>query len=110
MGIRELREAYGKNLKARQAINKAIRAELPGGSQCLDASHLTHKLVTSLRREGHTALATQAQEVHDLMTDACCVMADDIGKTYELSSYSPQDGDVTYSGADSDGDGAGSAG
>lgn len=42
MGTRELREKYGKST-AEQAINAAIRAELPGGSELLDALEIAHK-------------------------------------------------------------------
>lgn len=37
MTIRELRDKYGDNLKARAAVNAAIRAELVGGGNVLDA-------------------------------------------------------------------------
>ena len=37
MGIRELKERYGVSLRASQAINRAIRAEIVGGNDLMDA-------------------------------------------------------------------------
>lgn len=39
-----LRQQYGKK-KSDQAVNAAIRAEIPGGSDCLDALDLLHTAV-----------------------------------------------------------------
>ncbi len=37
MAIRDLKERYGASLRTNQAFNRAIRAEIPGGSGVLDA-------------------------------------------------------------------------
>ena len=37
MGVRELKNRYGRSLRTNQAFNRAIRAEVPGGSALLDA-------------------------------------------------------------------------
>jgi hypothetical protein len=39
MGRRELAEVYGKNNNLSRNVNAAIRAELPGGNEALDALH-----------------------------------------------------------------------
>ena len=43
MAVKELREAYG-NAKTWQAMNRAIRAEVPGGDELLDAIGLAAPL------------------------------------------------------------------
>ncbi len=43
MAVKELREIYG-NTKAWQALNRAIRAEIPGGGDVLDALTLAGAL------------------------------------------------------------------
>ena len=40
MTLDDLKERYGKSAKRRQLYNRAIRAELPGGSACLDSIEL----------------------------------------------------------------------
>ncbi len=47
MGVRELKKRYGGNSK--QAVGAAIRAEMVGGDDLLDALPLIHRLVTRLR-------------------------------------------------------------
>lgn len=42
MPLKDLKEKYGRQGKARQAINRAIRAELPGGHAALDAVEKWH--------------------------------------------------------------------
>lgn len=37
MGIRELKERYGASLRTSQAFNRAIRAEIVGGKDLMDA-------------------------------------------------------------------------
>lgn len=44
MNIDALREKYGKNAKRREAINRAIRAECPGGDDALDRLEDWHKI------------------------------------------------------------------
>ena len=51
--LKDLRAKYHAS-EARQAINRAIRAECPGGSEALDALELMHKI---LRRTGETEAA-----------------------------------------------------
>lgn len=48
MGTRELREKYGVS-RADQAIHRAMRAEIPGGAQALDA---LDELVKRMRSTG----------------------------------------------------------
>jgi hypothetical protein len=49
MGERELREKYGGKLP--KAINRAIRAEIPGGNEALD--HLTHLAAAAKHSHWH---------------------------------------------------------
>jgi len=44
MATKELGEKYGRNKKSAQLINAAIRAELPGGNELLDALERAHKI------------------------------------------------------------------
>ena len=37
MGLRELKERYGASLRTSQAFNRAIRAEIVGGKDLMDA-------------------------------------------------------------------------
>ena len=43
MPLKELKTKYG-GTKARESINRAIRAECPGGGECLDALELLHHM------------------------------------------------------------------
>lgn len=52
MPIRDLRDKYGRNLKSRQVINAAIRGEIVGGDDCLDALALADRLVLRLKERG----------------------------------------------------------
>lgn len=40
----EFIDKYGKSSKPRERINKAIRAEVPGGAEILDLLSLTYKI------------------------------------------------------------------
>lgn len=75
MGIRELREKYGAT-KARQAINRAIRAELPGGPEILD-------LIDHLQTCDPSPATDRA---HKLALQAQAAMSAEIARRYDLRS------------------------
>lgn len=83
MGIREIRDRYGRNLKGRQAVNAAIRAELVGGDDCLDAMASLHRLATRLRQRGLDR-ADEAQAALDACRRVADAMSDEIARRYDL--------------------------
>lgn len=85
MGIREIREKYGRNLKARQAVNAAIRAELVGGDDCLDAIASLHRLATRLRQRGLDG-ADDAEAALDSCREVAEAMSNEIARRYGLKT------------------------
>lgn len=75
MGIRELRERYGKSLKGRQAVNAAIRAELIAGNEVLD-------LLAIL--DADRSLATEGKRALTLAIAAREALAREIADRYGL--------------------------
>lgn len=56
MSTKELREKYGAS-NARAAINRAIRAEIPGGAEALDVlERLHHRVQETASRDATFAL------------------------------------------------------
>lgn len=84
MGIRELRAKYGKNLKGRQAVNAAIRAEVVGGDDCLDSLATVTRLADRLD-ERQLAGRDLAKDAHRSLAALREVMAGVISERYELS-------------------------
>lgn len=82
MPIRDLREKYGKG-KGREVVNRAIRAELVGGDDCLDALQLMHRLTTRLK-DRQIAGAADAQLALDAVRRISEIMAAEIAKRYDL--------------------------
>lgn len=76
MGVKELRETYG-NAKSWQAMNRAIRAEIPGGAELLDAICLAAPL--SGRSQLGGRLFEKLQEAREAMNAH-------IAKKYNLKS------------------------
>lgn len=83
MPIRDLRAKYGASLKGRAAVNAAIRAELVGGEDCLDALELLHRLTTRLR-ERNLPGADDAQNALNAARACANVMSDEIAERYGL--------------------------
>ena len=84
MTLRDLKNKYGgKNLKDREAFNRAIRAELVGGDDLLDAMELVDRIA---RRLGERNLAGSqvAQDALDSLRDLRQVMSDVIAKRYGM--------------------------
>lgn len=84
MGIRELRDKYGKNLKRRQAVNAAIRGEMVGGDDLLDAMPLVDRLTARLR-ERDLAGIDEAQAALDHLRTLRDLMASIIAQRYALA-------------------------
>jgi hypothetical protein len=72
MSRRELAEKYGKNKNSTQRLNAAIRAEIPGGSEALDA-------LDSLRFAGNEQGAAAVRSI-------IAAMAAEIRRRYNLPS------------------------
>jgi len=84
----DLRRKYGEG-KLRQVINRAIRAEIPGGSQTLDGLELLHKI---LRRIGETEPGggpTIAKVAYDRLCEIADAMESEIRKRYGLTQPRP---------------------
>lgn len=78
MSLQDLKAAYsdGRNRKGRQLINAAIRAELPGGTEVLDALAL---IQPSAATSKEYAWLNAVQKAVDAMADA-------IARKYDLKS------------------------
>lgn len=74
MGIRGIKARYGGNSK--QALNRAIRAELVGGEDVLDALGLLSRAV--LRLEEHGLPAAKARQAEAALVAVRDEMADQI--------------------------------
>lgn len=86
MPLRELREKYNKSSgSAREAINRAIRAELAGGNEVLDAIELFHKIVSRLGEfEADGKTPTVAQVAHDRLSSIAKAMEAEIRRRYGM--------------------------
>ena len=82
MPIRDLREKYGKG-KGHEVVNRAIRAELVGGDDCLDALPLVNRLVRRLRERGFAG-TDESQRALDALRECSEVMANVIADRYDL--------------------------
>lgn len=88
MGTRELRETYGKKSgSAREAINRAIRAELPGGNEALDALTLFHEMKHRLDATGENRQAADiCQVAMERVAGIAAAMEREIRKRYGMKS------------------------
>jgi hypothetical protein len=80
MGTKEIREKYGGN--NRQATNAAIRAEMVGGDNLLDALELVHRLATRLK-ERRLAGQDEAFEALDALTRLRELMVELVRRRYD---------------------------
>jgi len=83
MGIYDLRKIYGKNKKANQAINSAIRAEIPGGGRLLNLTYETHQNLMTMPEDVQTAVLPIYHELTFIRQE----MLNWIAQKYELASY-----------------------
>ena len=85
MTQKDLRDAHGEG-KLRQVLNRAIRAEIPGGPETLDALELAHKI---LRRTGETEASGQptiAKVAYDRLCGIADAMESEIRRRYGLGT------------------------
>jgi len=91
--LRELRERHGGSTSA-QAINRAIRAEIPGGAKVLEALELWHHIC---RRRGWPAHGQPEPEhvraYRDLLGIAQA-MEDDVRARWGMPPRPPSNGDL----------------
>ena len=80
MPIKELCEKY-RSRKPKHAVNRAIREELPGGNEVLDALFLVHGLADALS-EKKSELAEKAIEAENALISARDAMAEEIARRY----------------------------
>jgi len=85
MGTRELKARYGTNGGTAAALNRAIRAEIPGGAETLDVLKLAHQIV---RRAGESEAGgrtpTIAQVFHDRLSAIANAMEAAVRLRYEM--------------------------
>lgn len=58
-----LARKYGRAKTLDELLNRAIRAEIPGGPELLDAIEISHKLVTTMQGPARS----HAQDLHDML-------------------------------------------
>lgn len=86
MGIRELRTVYGANKKGREAVNAAIRAELAGGPEALDALARIQSRHAAARGN-HDPAAADLQIALELVQTITEAMGNEIARRYDLASH-----------------------
>lgn len=84
MPIKDLCEKY-RSRKPRHAVNRAIREELVGGNEVLDALFLVHGLADALQDAGNP-IADKAVEAENLLIAARDAMGDEIARRYNFPS------------------------
>lgn len=89
MSIRDLKEKYGGS-KGRQVVNRAIRAEIIGGNEALDAVECLRRLhrLGVDRRYPWAADATAALNSVMAIVDE---MSEEIARRYDLTSSREED-------------------
>jgi len=84
MTLKPLAAKYGgPNAKGRELFNRAIRAELVGGDDLLDAMDLVDRLARRLR-ERDLAGKSEAQQAMDALIRCRQIFADVIGSRYPV--------------------------
>lgn len=76
MSFRDLRAKYG-DLKAKRAVNAAIRGEIPGGNETLDA-------LAQLRSNSVLLSSDAGQLAERLILDIIDAQAQEIARRYNL--------------------------
>lgn len=90
MGERELREKYGGKLP--KAINRAIRAEIPGGNDALDT--LTHLAAAAKHSHWHDKqgrLTPEAEAYYKHQQNVVERMAQQVRKTWNVPAGAGDD-------------------
>ncbi|MDR1491444.1 MAG: hypothetical protein LBT05_01790 [Planctomycetaceae bacterium] len=81
MSINDLRKVYGGNKKASQAVNAAVRAEIPGGAEILEATHWMRKHFPNISDDA------EMDFVYKKLVSAAEKMKRSIAKKYQLKTY-----------------------
>lgn len=89
MGIKELKEKYGVRGSV-GAVNAAIRAEIPGGANVLDALTALHPALRRL--SGRTRRDLEA--TFERLQSARAAMVDDVATRYGFKSRTQEEGDA----------------
>jgi hypothetical protein len=85
MPLRELRAKYGKTSgPAREAINRAIRAEVPGGGIVLDLLALTRNAADRLGWEEADGRPSLLRVLHERLAEAANEMDTEIRRRYNV--------------------------
>ena len=86
MSLRDLRQKYEKTSgSAREAINRAIRAELAGGVETLNSLELFHRIVCRVGElEADRRTPTIAQVAHDRLSMIANAMEAEIRRRYGM--------------------------
>lgn len=71
--------------KSKEAYNKALRAEIPGGNELLDLLNLVHQV----RRRRIDNPAGFLETVEDRLQDIRDAMADEIQRRYQIGAHRP---------------------
>ena len=87
MGIRELKEKYGKRSTV-GAVNAAIRAECPGGAAVLDAATALHPVLS--RSSGRTR--RDLETTFELLRAARDAMKATVARNYGLKTFEENEG------------------
>ncbi|MDR1385275.1 MAG: hypothetical protein LBJ67_15715 [Planctomycetaceae bacterium] len=80
MSINDLRKVYGKNKKAGQSVNAAVRAEIPGGAEILETTHWMQKHLLQSSND-------EIQFVYEKLISASEKMKCSIARKYHLKTY-----------------------
>ena len=93
MAMKELGAKYGKG-SGRGLVNRAIRAELLGGNEALDALKAIHD--AELHFASNPAkCAAELSRAHTLVSELVRKLSNEIARRYELPSYEPDEAPVT---------------
>jgi hypothetical protein len=88
MAMKELGAKYGKG-SGRGLVNRAIRAELLGGDEALDALTAIHHAAQHAATDMVKCVASLSA-AHTLMSELVRKMSNEIARRYELPSYEPE--------------------
>ena len=85
MGIRDLRERYGPSKKGREVMNVAVRAEISGGNEALDAIGVLLQLQT-IGREEDAAWRGDVDTALASLKRVADAMRGEVARRYELKT------------------------
>jgi hypothetical protein len=92
MSLRDLQQKLGMNRRGRDLINRAIRAELPGGNECLDALAFFHEMKHRLNETRGEPAAAVCQAAMDRLALVADAMEAEIRRRYAITPPPPSAG------------------